>query len=103
MEKEKRYYEFSADKNQLLIKERGISFEDVITAIEGGAALDVVPHSNRTKYPNQEMYVVNINNYVYLIPFVRKDKNTVFLKTIIPHRKSTKLYLRGGKHEKEKT
>src|SRR3990167_4550568 len=100
MEKEEQYYEFSADKNQYLIKERGISFEDVVVAIEEGALLDVVPHPNPTKYPNQEMYVVNINNYVHLVPFIRKDKNTVFLKTIIPHRKLTKLYLRGNQYEK---
>lgn len=103
MENEKPHYEFSAEKNQQLIKERGISFEEVIAAIEEWALLAVVSHPNSAKYPNQEIYVVNINNYVCLVPFVRKNKSTVFLKTIFPHRKSTKQYLRGGKNEKEKT
>jgi uncharacterized DUF497 family protein len=101
MEDKRPHYEFSADKNQQLIKERGISFEDVIVAIEEGAVLEIVPHPNPAKYPNQEIYVVNLNNYVCLVPFVRKDEYTVFLKTVFPHRKLTKLYLRGGYYEKE--
>src|SRR4051812_9924133 len=101
IKEKKQQYNFSPEKNQQLINERGISFEEVMAAIEEGAVLDVVPHPNPAKYPNQEMYVVNINNYVYLVPFVRKDKSTVFLKTIFPHRKLTKHYLIGDKYEKE--
>jgi hypothetical protein len=103
MEHRKPQYEFSADKNQQLIRERGISFENVISAIAEGAVLEIVPHPNPTKYPNQEIYVVNINHYIYLVPFVKKDENTLFLKTIFPHRKLTKRYLNGGQYEKKKT
>ena len=95
-------YDFSAEKNQQLVKERSISFEEVIAAIGAGGVLDILPHPNPAKYPNQEIYVININDYIYLVPFVRKDKNTVFLKTIFPHRKLTKLYLKGDSDEKEK-
>lgn len=38
------------------------------------------------------MFIVNINNYAYLIPFTETEKE-VFLKTIIPSRKGTKKYL----------
>src|SRR6202795_4577527 len=99
MEKQQQF-DFSAEKNQQLITERGISFEEVIAAIGDGAVLDVLPHPNPTQYPNQQIYVLNINDYVYLVPFVRKDKETVFLKTIFPHRKLTKHYLRGNSNEK---
>lgn len=102
MDQKKSYYEFSAEKNQQLINERGISFEEVIAAIEEGALLDILPHFNPTKYAHQEIYVININEYVYVVPFIRKDKNTIFLKTIFPHRKLTKQYLRGEKYEKTK-
>lgn len=95
-------FDFSVEKNQQLIKERGISFEEVIAAIWGGALLDIIPHPNPLKYPNQEIYVLNINNYAYLVPFVRKNENTIFLKTIYPHRKLTALYLKGNEYEKEK-
>ena len=41
--------------------------------------------------------VIGINNYAYLVPYI-EDENEIFLKTIIPSRKATKIYL-GGKHE----
>lgn len=43
------------------------------------------------------MFVVNIDEYVYLVPYVETSEE-IFLKTIIPSRKATKHYLRGG-HE----
>ena len=93
-------FDFSPEKNHQLIQERGISFEEVIAAIEEGAVLDIITHPKPDKYLNQEIYVLNIKNYVYLVPFVRKDKTTIFLKTIFPHRKSVKRYLGGNKNEK---
>lgn len=85
-------YDFSNEKNQRLIEERSISFEEVVVAIEEGAVLDVVLHPNQEKYPGQKIYVLNIENYVYLVPFVENGQ-TIFLKTIFPHRKLTKQYL----------
>jgi len=80
------------NKNNLLKVERGISFEDVLFYIEKGEILSIVKHPNQNKYPNQKIYIISINNYVYLIPFVETE-NEVFLKTIIPSRKATKKYL----------
>lgn len=96
----KTIYEFSEEKNLYLISERGISFEEIISAIGGEGLLDIIPHPNLAKYPNQKMYVININGYVFLAPFVKKSKDVVFLKTIFPHGKATKYYLRGNKDEK---
>ena len=93
MKIKKPYYEFSADKNQQLIKERHISFEDVISALDNDKLLDTITHHNKERYPNQEIYIIDMGGYVYLVPFVRKDKYTVFLKTIVPSRKLTKKYL----------
>ncbi len=93
MKIEKLYYEFSPDKNQSLIEERNVSFEDVVSAINSGKLLDTVVHPNELKYPNQKIYIVDINGYAYLVPFVRTDKGTLFLKTIFPSRKLTKKYL----------
>ncbi len=36
--------------------------------------------------------VVNINEYIYLVPYVESE-DEIFLKTIIPSRKATKIYL----------
>jgi hypothetical protein len=88
-------------KNQSLIKERSISFETIIYAIDKGCAIDVFDHPNPDKHPNQKIYAVNIDDYVYLVPYVIEDDGALFLKTIIPSRKATKQYLRSRKHEKQ--
>lgn len=91
-----KYYDWNKTKNELLRTERDISFEEVYIAIESGGLLEVIEHPNPKKYPNQKVFVVSINNYVYLVPFV-EDEEKVFLKTIIPSRKATKKYLiKGG-------
>ena len=76
-----------------------MSFEEIEMAIEQGNLLDIVAHPNRTKYPNQKIFVVRLLDYVYLVPFV-DDQSSFFLKTIIPSRRATKQYL-GVDHAEE--
>jgi len=90
------YYRWNHEKNLKLKAECGISFEQVVMHIEQGDVLDVVQHHNREKYPNQQILVVEIDNYAYLIPFVEDDKGKL-LKTIIPSRKATRDYAGGNK------
>jgi len=91
-----KYYDWNKEKNELLKIERDISFEQVVIAIESGGLLEIVKHPNSRKYPNQKIYLVNIDNYVYLAPFV-EDEEKIFLKTIIPSKKATQKYLfKGG-------
>jgi uncharacterized DUF497 family protein len=89
-------FEFSPDKNQMLIEERSVSFEDIVSALNNGKLLDIIEHPNGLKYPNQKIYILDLNGYVYLVPFVRMNDNTIFLKTIFPSRKLTKKYLNVG-------
>jgi len=86
------YYRWNHEKNLKLKAERGISFEQVAMHIEWGDVLDVVQHTNQKRYPNQQILVVEIDNYAYLVPFV-EDVKGKFLKTIIPSRKATRGYL----------
>ena len=88
---------WNAEKNQTLICERGISFEDILFSMQSGGLLDDVCHPNTGKYPNQRLFVVSVDDYVYLVPYI-ETANEIFLKTIIPSRKATKHYLR-GEHE----
>ena len=87
-----RHFVWSSEKNTQLIRERGISFERVIFHIERDEILDVVKHPNPSKYPNQRMFILDIGNYAYLVPFVETETE-IFLKTIIPSRKATRKYL----------
>ena len=84
-------FSWNPEKNEQLKTERGISFEDVVLAIESGGLLDVVEHPNPGRYPNQGVYVVAIGSYVYLVPHV-EEADYVFLKTIFPSRKATREY-----------
>lgn len=84
-------FRWNPQKNELLKEDRGISFEDVVLAIESGGLLDVVEHPNSKRYPNQAVYVVAIASYVYLVPHV-EEPEYVFLKTIIPSRKAARDY-----------
>ena len=82
-------------KNEQLKQERGISFEEAVFHIERGDVLDLLEHPHQERYPGQRVFVLAIEEYVYLVPFVESE-DEVFLKTIIPSRKATKKYL-GGK------
>ena len=87
-----KYHSWNNDKNEKLKEERNISFEDVIYYIENEKLHAILKHKNQERYAGQKIYIVEINNYVYLVPFVETE-NEIFLKTIIPSRKATKKYL----------
>jgi len=87
-----KYIDWNEEKNQFLKRERDISFEEVLLAIENSQILDIVKHPNQKRYQNQKIFIININNYVYLVPFV-EDEEKIFLKTIIPSRKATRKYI----------
>ena len=86
-------YHWDEEKNAILKQARGVSFEQVVMHIDNGDVLDIITHHNQAKYPNQQVLVVNINDYAYAVPFVEKGQER-FLKTIVPNRKLTRQYLR---------
>jgi uncharacterized DUF497 family protein len=92
------HFNWNSDKNQKLLEERDICFEDVIVAINLGNLLSVRKNSSEN-HQLQDVMIVEIDEYVYYVPFV-KNENEYFLKTIIPSRKLIKEFLgRGGKNE----
>lgn len=86
-----KYFDWSKEKNEILKRERNISFEEVIIAIEEGRVIDIVKNPSNN-FPNQKAFIIKINDYIYYIPFV-EEKEKVFLKTIIPSRKARKKYI----------
>ena len=89
-----KYFSWNDEKNASLIQERGISFEEIVFHIENGDVLDLLEHPKQDRYPNQRLFVVNVDGYACLVPFV-EDEQEVFLKTIIPSLKATRDYLGG--------
>ena len=97
-----KHINWNAEKSLKLKESRGLGFEDIVYYIEKGEILDDYSHPNGEKYSEQRIMVIGINNYAYLVPYV-EDAEELFLKTIIPSRKATEIYLggraprRGGK------
>ena len=89
-------FRWDNQKNEWLIKHRGVCFEQVVLLLEGQEVLDVLEHPNKKSYPGQKIAIVRIDNYAYLVPYVQ-DGDDIFLKTIIPSRKATREYLRTDK------
>lgn len=87
-----KFFDWSEEKNALLLRERGLSFERVVLAVAEGGLLDIVEHPNPEKYRGQRMMVVRIDDRAVLVPFV-EDERRVFMKTVIPSRKATRQYL----------
>ncbi len=83
-------FDWNLDKNRQLEKQRGVSFERIISVIERGGLVDVLEYPNQERYPGQMIYVVDIEGYLHLVPFVTDTDGTKFLKTIIPSRKATR-------------
>lgn len=88
-------FRWNHEKNEQLKAERNMSFEEIVLAIEADGLLDIVAHSNPGKYPHQRMLIVAVEQYAYLVPFV-EEADYYFLKTVIPNRKATRNYLKGG-------
>ena len=80
------------EKNEILKSKRNISFERMVVEIESGEVLDILKHPNKTNYPNQIMIILNIYNYAWVVPTNEKSES-LFLKTALPSRNYTKLYL----------
>ncbi|TCK04603.1 hypothetical protein CLV27_1036 [Phorcysia thermohydrogeniphila] len=73
-------FEWDSKKDEFLRKERGISFEEIIELITPENLLAVREHPNPLKYPNQKIFIININGYAWVATY--------------PSRKWTKVYLR---------
>jgi uncharacterized DUF497 family protein len=93
-------FRWSAEKNEAVKAERGISFERIVVSIEAGGLLDILAHPNQAKYPRQRVLVVACDGYAYLLPFV-EEQDYFFLKTVIPSRKATRDYLNQGEADAE--
>lgn len=95
--------QFDEEKNIFLKQTRGIDFEDILKAIDNGKLLDDIEHPNK-KYKHQRLFIVEIQGYVYIVPYVQNKEGIIFLKTVYPSRYFTKNYLKNdyGKKRQEK-
>lgn len=85
-------FEWNQRKNIWLKRERDISFEEIVFAIENGYLLDEMEHPSKR---NQRLLIVYSKDYVHVVPYVKGEGDSIFLKTIIPSRKAYRKYLGG--------
>lgn len=83
-----KYLNWNSEKNENLKRERRISFEEIAYLIESDQVIGIEENPG---YPNQRMYVLEIDNYAIIVPCVEND-DEIFLKTAFPSRKYTKKY-----------
>jgi len=88
-------FRWNHEKNERLKAERNVSFEEIVLAIEEDGLLDILRHPNPGKYPNQQVFVIAVEQYAYFVPFV-EEADYYFLKTVVPSRKATRDYLKSG-------
>ena len=86
------------DINNLLKQSREISFEQIVLAIENRQIDDVLEHPNPEKYKGQIYILVEMDNYIFVVPAVISESGEeCHLHTIYPSRKYTNKYIRGRK------
>ncbi len=86
-------FDWDEEKNEQLIRDRNISFEEIVWCIQyKEGLLDIIEHPNQSKFPHQHLFIIALRGYVYAVPFV-EDEHKIFLKTIYPNRKLTQKYL----------
>jgi uncharacterized DUF497 family protein len=77
------------DKNTKLKLERNVSFELISEIILNETYVAVLDHP---KKQNQNIFVLEINNYIYAVPFIINKNSDIILKTAYPSRKLHKKY-----------
>lgn len=76
-------------KNLKLKLERNLSFETISDLIMEKKYLDIIEHPSRG---NQLIFVIELNNYIYAVPFIIDKNSNIILKTAFPSRKLNKKY-----------
>jgi len=77
------------EKNDWLILHRGISFEEISDIILSSENLHILDNPTRK---NQQYFLVEIDNYIWVVPFLITEDNYIILKTAFPSRKFHKKY-----------
>lgn len=87
---------WSPEKNAELKERHGFGFERVLVAMAERRLLENRTHPNSERYGHQRQFIVEIDAYAWIVPFVHVDQ-AIFLKTMFPSRKATKKYLEQSK------
>lgn len=74
-------------KSERLKRTRGVSFEELVNS----ELIAVKKHPKRT---DQQIMLFRYRRYIWVVPFVESE-GEIFLKTLYPSRKYTRVYKKG--------
>ena len=77
------------DKNNKLITERNISFNEIAEILLREEYLDILENPNRE---GQLIFIICLQDYIYAVPFIIDENENIILKTAYPSRKFNKIY-----------
>ncbi|MFW6311929.1 MAG: toxin [Nanoarchaeota archaeon] len=72
-----------------MILNRKISFDEIADKILNDDYIEILDNPVRE---NQQYFIMNIDNYTWVVPFLINEKNQIILKTAFPNRKFHKKY-----------
>lgn len=75
-------------KNNRLKQTRGVSFEDILK----GKLIGIKKHPKRK---NQNIILFHYKRYIWIVPYIWEENEDIFLKTLYPSRKYTKMFKEG--------
>jgi len=81
--------QWDKNKNEWLILNRGISFEEITDKILNDDYLEILENPNRE---NQQYFLMSIKNYIWVVTFLIDQNDNIVLKTAFPSRKFHKKY-----------
>ncbi|NQT25677.1 toxin [candidate division KSB1 bacterium] len=76
-------------KNEWLILNRGISFDEIADKIINKDYYDILDNPTRG---DQSYFILDIEEYTWVVPFIITDGDEIILKTAFPSRKFHKIY-----------
>lgn len=74
-------------KSERLKRTRGVSFEEILNA-------ELVGVKRHPKREGQDIMLFKYRGYIWIVPYV-EENDYIFLKTLFPSRKYTKIYKKG--------
>ncbi|WP_319478438.1 hypothetical protein [Marispirochaeta aestuarii] len=77
------------EKNEKLILERNISFDEISQMIMDGKYMDIIENPVRK---GQMYFVMEIKDYTWIVPFIIDEDDNIVLKTAYQSRKYHKKY-----------
>lgn len=87
---------WSEEKDRWLQRGRGISFHEIADRLLDGDYVELLENPSR---PGQDIFVMLIDGYTWVVPFVVEEDDTLFLKTAFPSRTFHRRY--GAGHAAE--